>query len=415
MNTSLWQSQESRLDHLLDELVSNAAQAKREPSVDELKRRRIIDSALLEASRDTAVSTALAARRPRLRVTAVIAASVASLLAAWLWVESGSEQTAGKDAPYRTAAGPVIEDGPGQAGDAISNPSHVHMEFAPGIQAVVKQDTQFNIDRTRLSRIVVRISRGAVWVTKDPGTEQTQLGIETPKGTVLVTGTVFSVHVDNGTLRVAVLRGAVQVVEEAGPVHTVAAGFLVTVNGEGAEVTRIPSPEETRAEFVQLGILEEEVPVRWPETATPALGDSPGGQRSASGEPGEPRVSAKDLLNQISLLRQQKDWVQMSITYRRLIRNHRRSPQAGLAMVSLGNLLLEKLDDPEEAIHWFDVYLKTKNGALAPEALFGKAKALRRLGNRRAELAVLQEVVKRYPESLYGKRAAEWIAQREQK
>ena len=104
----------------------------------------------------------------------------------------------------------------------------------------------------------------------------------------------------------------------------------------------------------------------------------------------------------------------MSTTYRLLLRDHRGSSQASLAMVSLGNLLIEKLDDPEGALHWFETYLQSDTGALEPEALFGKAKALRRLGDRHAELATLKEIVKRYPQSLYARQASKWIAGREQ-
>ncbi len=410
--------EESRLEDLLEPLIIDAVRAKQEMPDDELMRRRIIDDALLCADIGMRKSDRPHTGRPLYYAAALVASLAAVLFFAWIVIAPKSLPDIRPDsrptASPETSAAEVTEDWAERP--KIATPSYIHMDFAPGIQAAVTPDTQYTVDRTRLNRIAVKIARGAVWVSKKPDTRQTRLEIGTPRGTVMVTGTVFSVYVDEQSLKVAVFKGAVHVIEAVGSDLTVLEGHIVTVDEKGARQEKDPEPEKTRAEFVRLGILEEkntralaEDP-RAPKKTTP----SDGAGRSLL-EPIEPRVSPEDLLSQIGLLRRQKDWAGMSMTYRRLIREHRRSSQAGPAMVALGNLLVEKLDDPEDAVHWFDVYIESNGGSLAPEALFGKAKALRRLGDRSGESAVLNEIVKRYPKSLYARQAADWLADRERK
>jgi uncharacterized cupin superfamily protein len=410
MNKTQFKARKSRIDEVIDALVVDAIHDKEMVSSDELKRRRIIEGALAGAESEATRRGASDARLSRLRVASVIAASIAIVAVTWFLAsprtvsspeslpssETPVEKTTRQ--PYRQAAGPPSE---------VS--SCADMDFAPGIRAVATEDARFTVDRTRPNRITVRITRGAVWVTKNPETRQTQLEIETPKGTVMVTGTVFSVHVTPRVLEVAVLRGTVRVTDEAGASHTVSAGNVATVDDEGTEVGALPRPEETVAEFVRLGIIEEDDAPSTERTPPPQT--RPRGERRQSPrEQEEQHLSAEALLDRISLLRQQRDWAGMSTAYERLIRGHRGTSQASLAMVSLGNLLIEKLDEPESALRWFETYLDASPGALVPEALFGKAKALRRLGDRRAELTTLKEIVTRYPQSLYARQAAEWIA-----
>jgi tetratricopeptide (TPR) repeat protein len=66
----------------------------------------------------------------------------------------------------------------------------------------------------------------------------------------------------------------------------------------------------------------------------------------------------------------------------------------------LGRLYLERLGDARAALAQFDAYLK-QGGANRPEALLGRARALRKLGREREEIATLRELVDAYPDSLY--------------
>jgi TolA-binding protein len=79
-------------------------------------------------------------------------------------------------------------------------------------------------------------------------------------------------------------------------------------------------------------------------------------------------------------------------------------------MVALGTLQLEKLDDPSAALGSFESYLSTGSTNLAPEALFGKSRALRALGDVKKEKQALTVFINRYPQSPYAKKVSRRLA-----
>ncbi|HVY25630.1 MAG TPA: FecR domain-containing protein [Polyangiaceae bacterium] len=74
------------------------------------------------------------------------------------------------------------------------------------------------------------------------------------------------------------------------------------------------------------------------------------------------------------------------------------SPEAHTVLPTIGRLYLE-LGDAEHALRSFDSYLRHP-GALAPEALSGKIRALRALGQRQLEHQAIREYLARYPKGL---------------
>jgi hypothetical protein len=81
------------------------------------------------------------------------------------------------------------------------------------------------------------------------------------------------------------------------------------------------------------------------------------------------------------------------------------------ARVLRGQMLLDELDDAAAALRSFDHYLVAEpGGALAEEALVGRAEALRRLGRASAEAAAWSDLLARYPRSVHAERARERLA-----
>jgi hypothetical protein len=86
--------------------------------------------------------------------------------------------------------------------------------------------------------------------------------------------------------------------------------------------------------------------------------------------------------------------------YRRLRRDHAASPEATLATVPLGRLLLDRA--PRAALLEFDSYLRASPaGALVPEALYGRARALGALGDGAQERQTWEKLLGRFPDSAY--------------
>jgi TolA-binding protein len=87
--------------------------------------------------------------------------------------------------------------------------------------------------------------------------------------------------------------------------------------------------------------------------------------------------------------------------YLELERRFPDSGEAPVALVSAGDLL-SRLGDFGAALHAFDRYLAAHaDGALAPEALFGRARSFERLGRRQDEIAAWQRLLRAFPGSVY--------------
>jgi hypothetical protein len=82
--------------------------------------------------------------------------------------------------------------------------------------------------------------------------------------------------------------------------------------------------------------------------------------------------------------------------YQKLRQTHPAIPESHTVLVALGQLQLDRLGQPAQAIASFNQYLGS-GGGLAQEARFGKIRALRVLGDRAAERAAIREYLQHYP------------------
>jgi TolA-binding protein len=112
-------------------------------------------------------------------------------------------------------------------------------------------------------------------------------------------------------------------------------------------------------------------------------------------------VSATSLLQRATEARQRDERVRAAELYRRLQREFPASVEAVLSAIPLGGLLLED-GLPRAALAEFDGYLaKAHGGALIPEALYGRARALGRLGDRAEERHTWTRLCADFPDSAY--------------
>jgi TolA-binding protein len=123
--------------------------------------------------------------------------------------------------------------------------------------------------------------------------------------------------------------------------------------------------------------------------------------RGGAPPPSASSASATLLLQQATEARQRDDRARAAELYRRLQREFPASAEAVLSAVSLGGLLLED-GLPRAALTEFDGYLaKAHGGALIPEALYGRARALGRLGDRAEERQTWTRLCVDFPDSAY--------------
>jgi hypothetical protein len=118
---------------------------------------------------------------------------------------------------------------------------------------------------------------------------------------------------------------------------------------------------------------------------------------SPSGDPGGP--SAEELLSRARSLRASGRSLDAASAYRRVIASWPRSPEARVGLISLGELELSELSEPAAALREFTAYLRI-HGTLAPEARYGRIRALGRLGRHSEELTEARDFVRDYPSSV---------------
>lgn len=112
--------------------------------------------------------------------------------------------------------------------------------------------------------------------------------------------------------------------------------------------------------------------------------------------------TAKALVTRARGLRAKHDFRGAAAVFRELIRRYPGHARSHMARVSLGLILLDELKDPRGALQQFSRYLaRSQVGALAPEAAYGRIRALRRLGRGAAEIRRLKQFLQQYPRAVY--------------
>ncbi len=145
---------------------------------------------------------------------------------------------------------------------------------------------------------------------------------------------------------------------------------------------------------------------RRPRVAPPTNPTPPPGP-TAVVAPQPPAVpTAKELAQRARTLRNTRKWSAAAAAFKELIRRYPGSGRARTARVSLGLILLDRLGNAKGALAQFSAYLASgRVGALAPEASYGRIRALRRLGRRSAEISALRTFLKLYPRSMHARNA----------
>jgi TolA-binding protein len=117
--------------------------------------------------------------------------------------------------------------------------------------------------------------------------------------------------------------------------------------------------------------------------------------------PDAPEATAASLFAAANAARRAGDLRGAQALYRRLRAEFPGSAEARLASISVGDLLVG-LDDARGALAAFDAYLvEMPDGPLREEALFGRARSLRKLGRGAAERDTWRTLLREFPRSAY--------------
>jgi TolA-binding protein len=112
-------------------------------------------------------------------------------------------------------------------------------------------------------------------------------------------------------------------------------------------------------------------------------------------------ATAPSLFDEANAMRRAGDLRGAATLYQTLRRRFPDSAEARLSSISLGDVLLD-LAEPSGALRAFDAYLaEVRAGSLSEEALFGRARCLRKLGQDRAERETWTTLLRDFPRSGY--------------
>jgi hypothetical protein len=124
-----------------------------------------------------------------------------------------------------------------------------------------------------------------------------------------------------------------------------------------------------------------------------------------------PPETAASLFAAANAARREGDLRHAVALYEALHAGFPESAEARVSAVSRGDLLL-RLEEPARALRAFDAYLsEVRVGSLREEALFGRARCARKLGDQAAEKSTWSRLVEEFPGSAYGSVARQRLDQ----
>jgi hypothetical protein len=193
--------------------------------------------------------------------------------------------------------------------------------------------------------------------------------------------------------------------------YALAAGVLLSGSVATAAVSGVdlgqlfrPTAQHRKVANVALPVQPRALPAPATAPTAPAASITTAAPPSESATPSLPlrssSASAPELFREANSLRSQGKGGEAQKKYRELQARFPGSTEAKVSLVSLARLELGS--QPAAALRHFDAYLaQSAHRTLSEEALFGRASALGRLGRRSEERAAWQELVARFPASVY--------------
>ena len=377
------------------------------------------------------------------RVIAAVAAAVVVLgitLGVWKFIPAEEDETSGISivaagrtggddsiTPHRDREAPALQKPPRSStvpvsvdadGDRMieTSDSECVVLLPAGIEILLGPRTTLIVKPPSSDELVTVLRRGAMLASVDPRRAGPRFHVITSEGRITVTGTIFSVTVNDTGHSVSVLRGQVTVTAPEGHPQKVESGRALLMNkrtrhplSEGGldEIRRATDRLAHQDGFTDRIVDLSRVELLPAASAYPQFETRGARHAISSSDTDSSPPALQALLTSVRKHQRQKEWEAAAAIYRNIVRYYPRSSVSAEALVALGNIQLEKLNRPEVALKRFEQYLMDNETTLAEEALIGKAGALRRLGRISEERHVLERLLSVYPSSLHAATARE--------
>lgn len=323
----------------------------------------------------------------------------------------------------------------------------------PGVSVCLDEGSKLSIKQLETIQRRFRLHSGHVVAHLDPQPPGGSFGFETPAGSVVAKGTVFSLQTDGSNVMLRVHEGTVlnsrgsetsafaapsaALLSSARPSHPMdevgsadgrlidlakyfndASQAMLTVAAAGGSsvllgdfslgmtpLSALVRPGDYRMEVSRPGLASIIERLTFEPGSRIARMYEAGAEPTTSGKEASKRErsvrasSAAALLEQARALRSGRKYKQASSVYQRLLREYPGSAEARVALVLLGELQLSQLGDAVGALRSFDAYLRG-GGGLSQEARYGRIRALRQLGKVDEARAASDAFLRAYPTSV---------------
>ncbi|MEM7153145.1 MAG: FecR domain-containing protein [Myxococcota bacterium] len=359
------------------------------PVLDDLATRRWVDAVLERAEaapddeEDDAETEAEDAPVRRRGAVWIGAAVAVAMVAALLLVVRGGLLGEPTSAPSDVARSDTAPRSEPMTRVHVPPGEPLTMELSPDVQLELGGGSVASVQSQASEGLAVQLDEGWVRAEVVPGSQRIPFRVSTRHGEVEVLGTIFEVETTSETTDVRVRRGRVRVTERSGETHFVEAGQGISL---GARVRRL-------ADEVPAAVEPETDPVPAPTTAEPE--PTPSARTAAAA------LDAGQLMARAARARAAKRWRAAADDLSRVRRRFPDDPSACPARLAEAEIRLDHLHQGAKALSLFDAYLARCGSALRPEARYGRARALRRMGKQGRERAALLEFTKAHPSSVH--------------
>ena len=433
---------DDRFDALLSEMRSQGDGAEL-PPLDDLQRRRLARQAAQASLQPQAEQPTRPGRWRSAGVIAVgLAAAVMLLIGGWwLWRAPKSQTSSSKPESVASGEAQLIQGAPAvriggslaHTGQTVRAGARIRvgegqagLRLPMGSTLLLGASTDLRLRRLQPGRVQLQLTRGTLLASVTRRKAGQRFEVHTPAGRIMVRGTVFHVEVREASSVVSVIRGRVLVQAPGKAPRPVVAGQTVVLGRGTVTARNVPNLEARvrRLEklvgqrvpaVAQVGAMHHRGAAAPSPTPRDAMGSDPAAVRSPAllvdrprpapprrARPAPPVETAASLLARAQKRRAARDWKTAVDLYIEVTKRYPSAPQAAVAHIAIGLLCLGPCKRPSQALRAFDAYLKrAPKGGLAPEALLGRARALRRLGRVAQERVALRLFLQRHPRSLH--------------
>jgi TolA-binding protein len=213
-------------------------------------------------------------------------------------------------------------------------------------------------------------------------------------------------HARGRWAKVALVAGGIVATASAAAAATFVLRFSAlrsTPEVDGAATTTVATTAAPKAlvKSEELPKPPQTEPVVTPKSTTPGPDAAKTTSTVGREATAELDLSAAQLLQQATLSRRAGNATEASRLFRKLQQRYPSSREAALSHVAFGSLLLER-GQSAPALEQFNRYLSSRTGQnLAAEALYGRGRALARLGRSAEERATWNQLLDQFPKSPY--------------